>query len=106
MKEKYLNEGLVGNKVLKASFTSKGELLRLLYGCADYKEFIDTFHTGIKVNDSAVIYLHNDVNNVYSQNYEMDTNILETEIYNTYFNFRVSQTDYVPINKEFLIKNT
>ena len=32
MKEKYLNEGLVGNKVLKASFTSKGELLRLLYG--------------------------------------------------------------------------
>ena len=49
--------------------------------------------------------MHNDVNNVYSQNYEMDTNILETEIYNTYFNFRVSQTDYVPINKEFLIKN-
>ena len=105
METKYFNDGVIGNKKIKASFTKKGELIRLFYGLSDYKQMLDTFHVGLKVNDSANIYLHNDVNNVYSQNYEMDTNILETEIYNTYFNFRVSQTDYVPINKEFLIKN-
>ena len=75
MQTKYLNEGLVGNKYLKASFTSKGELLRLLYGAADYKQFIDKFHTGIKVNDSALIYLHDDINNSYSQEYIENTNL-------------------------------
>lgn len=105
METKYFNDGVVGNNKIKASFTKKGELIRLFYGLSDYKQVLDVFHTGIKVNDSAVIYLHNDVNNVYSQNYEMDTNILETEIYNTYFNFRVSQIDYVPINNNVLIKN-
>ena len=105
METKYFNDGVVGNKKIKASFTKKGELIRLFYGLSDYKQLLETFHAGLKVNDSATIYLHNDVNNVYSQNYEMDTNILETEIYNTYFNFRVSQIDYVPINENVLIKN-
>lgn len=104
MRTKYLNEGLVGNKILKASFTSKGELLRLLYGSADYKQFIDTFHTGIKVNDSALIYLHEDINNTYTQEYLENTNILKTEIYNSYFKVRITQTDFVPINENVLIK--
>ena len=104
MQTKYLNEGLVGNKYLKASFTSKGELLRLLYGAADYKQFIDKFHTGIKVNDSALIYLHDDINNSYSQEYIENTNILKTEIYNSYFKVRITQTDFVPINENVLIK--
>lgn len=104
MRTKYLNEGLVGNKYLKATFTSKGELLRLLYGAADYKQFIDTFHTGIKVNDSALIYLHDDINNSYFQEYIENTNILKTEIYNSYFKVRITQTDFVPINENVLIK--
>lgn len=104
MQTKYLNDALVGNKKLKASFTSKGELLRLLYGSADYKQFIDTFHVGIKVNDSALIYLHDDINNTYNQEYIENTNILKTEIYNSYFKVRISQTDFVPINENVLIK--
>lgn len=104
MRTKYFNDGLVGNKKIKASFTKTGELIRLFYGSADYKQFLDFFHTGVKVNDSALIYLHNDVNNVYSQEYIRDTNILETEIFNTYFSLRVTQTDFVPINQNVLIK--
>lgn len=104
MRTKYLNDALVGNRTVKASFTSKGELLRLLYGAADYKQFIDTFHVGIKVNDSALIYLHDDINNTYSQEYIENTNVLKTEIYNSYFKVRISQTDFVPIDENVLIK--
>ncbi len=104
MHNKYLNEGLIGNKIVKASFTSKGELLRLLYGAADYKQFIDTFHLGIKVNDSALIYLHEDINNTYFQEYVENTNILKTKIYNSYFKIKITQTDFVPINENILIK--
>lgn len=104
MQTKYLNEALVGNNLVKASFTNKGELLRLLYGAADYKQFIDTFHVGIKVNDSALIYLHDDINNTYNQEYVENTNILKTEIFNSYFKVRIFQTDFVPMNENVLIK--
>lgn len=104
MRTKYFNDGLVGNKKIKASFTKTGELIRLFYGSADYKQFLDFFHTGVKINDSTLINLHNDLNNVYSQEYIKDTNILQTEIFNTYFSLRIIQTDFVPLNENVLIK--
>lgn len=104
MRTKYFNDGLVGNKKIKASFTKKGELIRLFYGTADYKQFLDFFYTGVKINDSSLIYLHSDVNNIYSQEYIKDTNVLRTEIFNSYFSLRISQTDFVPINENILIK--
>lgn len=104
MRSKYFNDGLVGNKKIKASFTKTGELIRLFYGSADYKQFLDFYHTGVKINDSGLIYLHNDINNVYSQEYIKDTNVLQTEIFNTYFSLRILQTDFVPINDNVLIK--
>ena len=77
----------------------------MFYGAADYKQFVDTYHTGMKINDSALIYLHNDVNNTFSQEYIKDTNVLQTNIYNSYFKVRVIQTDFVPISENVLIKH-
>ena len=54
MRTKYFNDGVVGNNKIKASFTKSGELIRLYYGSADYKQFLDIFHTGLKINDSAL----------------------------------------------------
>lgn len=105
MRTKYFNDGVVGNKKIKASFTKSGEMLRMFYGAADYKQFVDTYHTGIKVNDSTLIYLHNDVNNTFSQEYIKDTNVLQTTIFNSYFKVRVVQTDFVPISENVLIKH-
>lgn len=105
MRTKYFNDGVVGNQKITASFTKTGELIRLFYGSADYKQFLDTFHTGIKVNDSALIYLHNDINNVYNQEYIKDTNMLKTEILNTYFNVKIQQTDFVPIGENLLVRS-
>ena len=105
MRTKYFNDGIVGNKKIKASFTKSGEMLRMFYGAADYKQFVDTYHTGMKINDSALIYLHNDVNNTFSQEYIKDTNVLQTNIYNSYFKVRVIQTDFVPISENVLIKH-
>ncbi len=102
--EKYFNDAIVGNKNMLASFTKKGELIRLLYPSMDYRQFIDFFHVGIKINDSALIYLHDDINNVYNQKYIEDTNILKTEIINTYFKIDIIQTDFVCVNKNSLIK--
>ncbi len=104
MKNKYFNDAVIGNKNMVASFSKKGELLRLYYPQTDYKQFIDFMDIGMKVNDSGMIYFHSDVNNVYEQHYVEDTNILTTNIFNSYFKVRVNQTDFVPIRENVLIK--
>ena len=68
------------------------------------KNYLDFFHTGVKINDSAIIYLHEDINNKYNQYYTENTNILNTEIENTYFNLNIKQTDFVSIKNNLIIK--
>ena len=104
MENKYYNEAIIGNKNMIATFTGKGELERMYFPTKDYKQFINFFHTGVKVNSSDLIYLHDDINNIYKQYYEPDTNILNTEITNTYFNLKILQTDYMPIKENILVK--
>lgn len=104
MKTKYFNDAIIGNKNLKATFSQKGELLRLYYPNIDFRQFIDEFIVGIKVNDSRLINLAEDINNVYMQEYIEQTNILITEITNTYFNLKIVQTDFVPIKENILVK--
>ena len=105
MRTKYFNEGIIGNQKVTASFTSKGEMLRLFFDSVDYKQLIDTYHIAIKVNDSGAIYLHDDVNNIYHQEYVKDTNILKTEIINTYFNVGVTEYTFVPMNENMIIRS-
>ena len=102
--EKYLNDAIIGNKNMLATFSSKGEMLRLSYPNHDNRQYLKYFHTGVKVNDSNIIYLHDDINNTYIQYYDTDTNILNTEITNTYFNLKIVQTDFVTIKEDILVK--
>ena len=102
--EKYLNEAIIGNKSLLATYTLKGKLQRLYSPSRDIRQFIDFSHVGVKINDSGMIYLHEDINNVYKQYYDVDTNILNTEITNTYFNLKMLQTDFIPIKENVLVR--
>ena len=104
MKNKYLNEAIIGNKKMIATFTSKGELQRIYFPSKDNKQYINYFHTGVKINESDLIYLHDDINNTYKQYYDTDTNILNTEITNTYFNLKIVQTDFILIKENILLK--
>ena len=104
MSSKYLNEAIIGNKEMIATYTSKGELQRIYYPNKDNRQYINFYHTGVKVNDSCLIYLHDDINNTYKQYYDADTNILNTEINNTYFNLKILQTDYILIKENVLAK--
>lgn len=104
MKTKYYNDAIIGNKNVRATFSKKGELLRLYYPNIDYRQFIDEFMVGVKINDSRLINLYDDINNVYSQNYLEDTNILNTEIKNMYFNLKISQLEYVPNKENILVR--
>ncbi|MBR6504754.1 MAG: hypothetical protein IKT41_03480 [Clostridia bacterium] len=104
MKTKNFNDAIIGNKEIISSYTKNGELLRLYYPNKDYRQFIDFFKVGVKLNDSNIIYLSDDINNIYNQKYIEDTNILLTEIKNTYFNLKVEQIDLIPINKNILLK--
>ena len=105
MKTKYFNDAIIGNKNVRATFSKKGELLRLYYPSIDYRQFIDEFMVGLKINDSRLINLYDDINNLYMQNYVEDTNILATEIKNMYFNLKITQTDYVSTKENILIRN-
>ena len=104
MNKKYLNEAIIGNDKIVASFSSKGEMLRLFYPTRDYKQFIDCMYTGVKINDSIIIYLHEDINNIYEQYYTENANVLNTKIKNTYFNLSILQTDFASISQDILIK--
>ena len=100
MENKYLNEAIIGNKKMLVTFTSKGELQRLYFPSRENRQYINFFHTGVKVNNSDLIYLHDDINNVYKQYYDTDTNVLNTEITNTYFNLTMLQTDCALIKED------
>lgn len=102
--EKYYNEAIIGNRNMLATFTEKGEMQRIYFPCKDKKQYVDFFHTGVKVNSSDLIYLHDDINNIYKQYYDADTNILNTEVTNTYFNLKILQTDFVLIKDNVLVK--
>ncbi len=104
MENKYLNEAIIGNKNMIATFTEKGELQRMYFPSKDNRQYINFFHTGVKVNNSDLIYLHDDINNVYKQYYDTDTNVLNTEVTNTYFNLNMLQTDYVLLKENVLAK--
>ena len=104
MVTKYFNDAVIGNKNMLVSFSKNGELLRLFNQAPDYKQFFEIFHTGVKINDSAMIYLHNDINNVYTQKYVEGTNVLVTDITNTYFNLHVKQIDFVLIKEDLLVR--
>lgn len=104
MKNKYINDAIIGGKNITASYSKKGQLLRIMYDTPDYKQFIDFFDTGVKINDSNIIYLHKDINNRYHQYYTQDTNVLNTEIENTYFNLKIKQTDFVSLKQSVLVK--
>ena len=104
MNQKYYNDAIIGNKNIRATFSKKGELLRLYYPSVDFKQFLDFYRVGVKINDSGIIYLHDDINNRYNQYYTENTNILNTEIENTYFNLQIKQTDFVSIKENVLIR--
>ena len=101
---KYLNEAIIGNKNMIATYTGKGELQRLYFPSRDNRQYINFFHTGVKLNQSDLIYLHDDINNIYKQYYDTDTNILNTEIINTYFNLKILQTDFILLKENVLSK--
>ena len=104
MENKYLNEAIIGNKNMIATFTSKGELQRMYFPSKDNRQYINYFHTGVQINDSDLIYLHDDINNVYKQYYDTDTNVLNAEVTNTYFNLKMVQTDFVMLKENVLVK--
>ena len=104
MSNKYLNEAIIGNKSMLATLSLKGELQRLYFPDRDNRQYLNYYHAGIKVNDSDFIYLHDDINNTYKQYYDSATNILNTEITNTYFKIKVLQTDFMPLKHDVLVR--
>lgn len=104
MKNKYYNNAIIGGKNITASYSKTGELLRVMYPNPDFRSWIDEFLTGVKINDSGMIYLHEDCNNQYHQYYTENTNILKTEILNTYFQLQIKQTDFALLKNSILVK--
>ncbi len=104
MKTKYNNDAIIGGKNITASYTKTGELLRVMYPAPDFRSWIEEFLTGVKINDSGIIYLHQDINNQYKQYYTENTNILNTEITNTYFKLFIKQTDFALLKDNILVK--
>ena len=52
--DKFFNDAIIGNENIVASFSKEGELLRVCYPNVDYKQIIDFFHVGLKINDTGL----------------------------------------------------
>ena len=79
MNNKNFNNAVIGNKNIKATFSNQGELLRMYSPDVDFKQFVNFFHIGMKINDSAIIYLHEDINNRYFQLWTYQVNRLDNQ---------------------------
>ena len=80
--DKFLNEALIGNKNILATYTGKGELQRLYFPERSIRQYVNFNHVGIKINDSGLIYLHEDINNTYKQYYmDLSSNDFDNKIY-------------------------
>lgn len=101
---KFFNRAVIGNNKLVASLSEKGELIRVCYPQVDGRQFVDFFKVGVKINDSNLINLNDNTNNVYTQKYIEDTNVLVTSIENTYYHFEVKQTDCVMLDDNVIIR--
>ena len=66
---------LFGNENITATFSRSGELLRLFYPMADFKQFINWMKISVKINNSLNISLHDDINNTYMQRYVDNTSL-------------------------------
>lgn len=102
--DKFFNRAIIGNKNIVTSFTEHGELQRFCYPFIDGRQFVDFFHVGVKVNDSNIVYLHDDINNAYGQEFVKNTNVLVTDIENSYFNLKIQQLDCCLIDRNVLLK--
>ena len=102
--EKYYNDAIIGNDNILATLTEKGEMQRIYFPTKDNRQYINYFKTGVKINDSNLIYTDNDINNVYEQYYEENTNIVNTKITNTYFNLSIMQTDFAMIKENVIVR--
>ena len=102
--KKYLNEAIIGNRNVLATLSSKGEFLRISYPSRDNRQYLNFLHMGLKINDSDIIYLHDDINNTYKQYYDTDTNVLNTEIINTYFEVKMVQTDFAMLKEDVIVR--
>lgn len=101
---KFFNRAIIGNNKLVASLSEKGELIRVCYPQVDGRQFVDFFKVGVKINDSNLVYFSDNEDNIYSQDYIKDTNVLVTTIENTSYKFKITQTDCVMIDDNVLIK--
>ena len=101
---KFCNSAIIGNKELVASFSNKGELLRVCFPQVDGRQFVDFFRAGVKINNSNIVYLHDDINNRYEQKYIDDSNILLTCVENTYFKLNIAQLDCALVDENILVK--
>ena len=102
--EKYYNDAIIGNDNILSTLTEKGEMQRIYFPTKDNRQYINYFKTGVKINDSNLIYTDNDINNVYEQYYEENTNIVNTKITNTYFNLSIMQTDFAMIKENVIVR--
>ena len=102
--KKYLNEAIIGNKNMLATYTQKGELQRIYYPTKDNRQFIDFFYTGVKINDSNLIYLHEDINNIYRVLNNNKLNLIKgSDIHDASLQF-YEDMEYFKIDTKDLIK--
>ena len=56
MMEKYLNEAIIGNQRMLATFSYKGEMLRLSYPNKDNRQYLKYYKTGVKIKNRRIYY--------------------------------------------------
>lgn len=110
---KNLNDAIIGNDKITASFNKHGSLLRLFYPTPDYKNFIGNMEIGLNIynffktgniNESSnrQILLSDEKKNTFCQYFVEDTNILKTEIFNNENKIRIVETDFCYIDENVL----
>lgn len=105
MTKPYINNAITGNSRMLVCFSDRGELQRLFWPNIDYPQHIEKMSAGILFTGckNSTMWL-NDSCFQHSQQYLEDTNILKTVCTNSEKGLEISQTDFVTIDSDVLVR--
>ena len=102
----FLIDGVIGNSKMLATYSNKGELLRLWWPHIDFPQHVEEVTEGIFIKTrTKEIAWRNDEDFIHEQSYVGNGAVLETKSVNNSLQVEINSMDFAPMNeKDILIK--
>ena len=104
MRNKFLNEALVGNSSMLASLDRYGRFLRIFWPYLDSRQLLDQYRLGLKFDDGKNTKDIFCEENIIRQEYISETNVLRTVLVIRGYDVGIEVTDFIDPHKDTITR--